>query len=734
MQRRTFLRVALTSAGALCIGVNLPSCTSPEVRRMRQAAERGEFKPSIYITITPDDRVQVSTGKSEMGQGTYSTYAWLIAEELEVDPATIEIVPQAGPAFQNVGIQVTGGSTSTQEAWTPLRTAGATARLMLTTAAARIWKTPIAECTAENGAIVHAKTHRRLRYGELIPTAANLSIPEDVPLKPTTAHRVIGRRLPRIDLRPKVTGAPIFGLDVEVEGMVRALVLHPPVLGGTLTTYNADAARTEPGIIDIFPIDAGLAIVAHKYWQARRAAARVTTVWDHGQNARLDTTTLTAATYEQSKREGMTHRSEGNPEDAFTAKGARTLEATYAGPFLAHAPLEPQNATAHVERDRVRIWAPTQFQSGAQDLAARITGLSRDQVELHTTYLGGGFGRRGVTDAIAEALHISKRIARPVQVIWTREEDTRGGFYRPLMLARMTAALSADGTPQAFTGHAISKSVFALTTFAQSTLPEGLPQDVMVARALGQLPTTGTVADSIATEGIANIPYRFPHIRVDYTPMRVDIPVTFWRSVGHSVNAFAVEGFIDEIAHAAGIDPLEFRRSLLPEDSRERKVLDAAAALGQWGTPVEPGYGRGIAVHASFGSYCAQVIEAGVIDGAIHVRRVTCAIDCGIQINPDQIEAQMESCIIFGLSAALWQRIDIDRGKVRQGNFDTYPLMRIDQTPEITITLIESTEPPTGVGEPGMPPAAPALANALFAATGRRLRTLPLTDALNEVG
>lgn len=732
MQRRTFLRVALTGAGALFVGVQLQGCTSPEVRRMQQAAERGVFRPSVFVTIHPDDRVDVGVGKAEMGQGTYGTYAWLVAEELEVDPARITLVPEAGPAFQNFGVQVTGGSTSTAEAWDPLRTAGATARLMLTAAAAQTWKVPLAECHAANGLVIHRPTDRRLRYGELITAAARLPIPEDVPLKKPDDFQIIGRRLPRVDLHPKVTGAPIFGLDVDVPDMVRALVIHPPVIGATVASYKADAARQEPGVIDIIPIESGLAVIAAKYWQARRAAAKVEVVWDEGHNARLDSAALHAATVERSAGAGMTHRREGDPDEAIA--GPRIIEAVYAGPFLAHAPLEPQNATAHVEPGRrVRIWAPTQFQSGAQDLGARIGDVAREQVELHTTYLGGGFGRRGVTDAIKEALQLSKRVGRPVQVIWSREDDTRGGYYRPLMLARMKAALAPDGKPTAFHAHALSKSVFALGTFAESIVPEGTPADVMVARALGQLPATGTLADPIATEGIANIAYRIPHIRVDYTPIRVDVPVTFWRSVGHSVNAFAVEGFVDELAHAAGADPVEYRRAILPEDSRERRVLDAAATLGRWGTPLEPGWGRGIAVHASFGSYCAQVIEAGVFDGEIRVRRVACAIDCGIRINPDQVEAQMESCIVFGLSAALWQRIDIERGRVRQGNFDDYPLMRLDQTPEIAVTLIDSNMSPTGVGEPGMPPVAPALAAALFAATGKRLRTLPLADALREV-
>ncbi|MCA9538990.1 MAG: xanthine dehydrogenase family protein molybdopterin-binding subunit [Myxococcales bacterium] len=731
MQRRTFLRVALTSAGALFVGVHASGCSGPKPGP--HMAPSGNLSTAEFLTIEPDDTVKLGVGKAEMGQGTYTTYALLIAEELEVDPGRIEIVPSVGPAYQNgLGIQVTGGSTSTVEGWEPLRHAAAAARVMLVGAAAEAWGVPASECFAENGAVRHKGSDKQLRFGELAARAAEMKAPEKVELKKPDAFRLLGKPQPRIDVREKVTGAPIFGIDVVVPNMVRAVVIRPPVFGGVVKSFGADEARKMRGVVDIFTIEAGVAVVAEKYWQARRAAAKVTVDWDLGQNARLQTRELRDAARAQVKKSGLKHRGEGDVGDAFEAAGAKVIEATYDAPFLAHATLEPQNATAHVERDKVTIWAPTQFQSGAQDEAARRTGLKRGAVEVITTYMGGGFGRRGVVDAILEAVDVSQRIGRPAQVIFDREDDMRAGYYRPMMLAAMRGSVDAQGKVTGLAAHCLSKSVFNLGFFARSMVPEGVPTDVMIARSLGQLPPTGTLADPLATEGIASLTYEIPNVKVEFTPMNVGVPVTFWRSVGHSFNAFAIEAFVDELAHAAGKDAVEFRRAMLANDARKLGVLNAAAELGRWGTPIEAGWGRGVAVHESFDSFVAQVIEAGVVDGEIRVRRVACAIDCGLRINPDQVESQMEGCIIFGLSAAIAQRIDLVDGRPVQGNFDDYPLLRMHETPEIAVTIIDSNFSPTGIGECGLPPIAPALAGALFAATGKRLRSLPLADALKE--
>lgn len=732
MQRRDFLKVTLTGAGALFVGV---SCGSPAVREMRAAAEKdGTFRPAAFLTITPDDRVQVGMGKSEMGQGTFTTHAILVAEELAVPVDRIEVFPDvAGPAYEVFGFQITGGSTSTPDAWIPIRTAAAAARTMLVASAAQVWGCKIGECTVEDGVVMHAASGRKLRYGELLKQAAERDIPDDVALKPRAEYAVIGQPTPRTDLLPKVTGAPIFGIDVQIEGMVKAVVLRPPTFTGTPTRVDAAEAKGMAGVVDVFEIPSGVAVVAEKYWQARRAAAKVVVEWDPGRNAKLDSDALMSAAVAESANEGAAQREEGDVDDAFEAAAERgkVVEAVYAGPYLAHAPLEPMNATAHVEKDRVRVWAGTQFQSAVRSTAARMGGVDLEQVEVYTTYLGGGFGRRGVLDFVSMALEVSKRTGRPAQVIWSREEDTRAGFYRPLMLARMKGAIDSNGTATAISGHALSQSLFNLETIVPSFVPGWLPAKA-IARAAGHIETSDSLPNVLATEGLATLTYAIPNVRVAFTPIRVTVPVTFWRSVGHSVNAFAVEGFMNELAHAAGADAFEFRRGLLGGDPRKLKVLEAAAELGGWGAPLDEGWGRGIAAHQSFGTYCAQVVEAGVFDGEIRVRRISSAMDCGQIINPDQVKAQIESAAIFGLSAALWGRIDIREGRVQQGNYDDYRVLRLHETPEFRHTLIDSAESPTGSGEPGLPPVAPALAGALFAVTGKWLRRMPLTDALKE--
>lgn len=730
MRRRDFLGVTLTGAGALLLGVG---CASPASRRMADVlARRGHFQPTAFLAITPDDRIEVGVGKSEMGQGIFTTHAMLVAEELGVPVERVAVHAASGPGFENFGLQITGGSTSTPEAWDPVRTGAAAARVMLVGAAAKTWGVPAGECRVEDGAVLHPQSSRRARFGELVATAATLDIPDEVAPKAPDAFEVIGKATPRVDLRPKVTGAPIFGLDVQIEGMVKALVIRPPTFGGRVKRFDAAEARAMPGVIDVFETELGVAVVAEKYWQARRAAPKVEIEWDPGRNARFDSSALMRDAVARSAQPGQVQREEGDVDDAYAASGARVIESVYTGPYMAHAPMEPLNATVHVERDRCRIWVGTQFQSGVRSNAARLLGLEPEQIELHTTYMGGGFGRRGVLDVPMMAVRVAQRVGRPVQVVWSREQDTRGGFYRPLMVARMKGAVR-DGAATAIEGHALSQSLFNLESLLPMFMPGWLSNEA-IARAAGHLEYSGTLPNVLATEGLGSMTYGVPNVRVTFTPIRAGVPVTFWRSVGHSVNAFAVEGFVDELAEAAGADPVAFRRGLLADDPRKRAVLDAAAELGRWGQPLEPGWGRGVAAHQSFGTWCAHVIEAGVFDGAIKVRRVATAFDCGRVINPDQVGAQIESSVVYGLSAAIWGRIDVVEGRVRQGNYDDYRIMRLNETPEMVYTLVDSAEDPTGAGEPAVPPVAPALAGALFAATGKRLRSLPLQDALREVG
>ncbi len=727
MQRRDFLQVCLVGGGALFVG-----CTSAASRRLRDGIARdGVLQPTAFLTITPENRVRVGVGKSEMGQGAFMSHALIVAEELEVPLDHIDPFHAAGPDFQYRGLQVTGGSTTTKEAWIPVRTGAAAAREMLVAAAAATWGVSVSECRADAGRVLHPPSERALRYAELLKAAAAQPIPEAPRLKAPGEFKVLGQRHQRIDLMPKVTGAPVFGIDVDMPGLLRAVVLHPPVFGARATSVDAAGARKMQGVVDVFAFEMGVAVVAEKYWQARRAARTVKVEWADTPLGKLDTTKMLAGAVEHSKQRGRPQREEGDFDRAFEVDGGRSVEAVYTAPYLAHAPIEPQNATAHVQNERVDVWVGTQFQSGAQVVAANLTGVDREDVHIHTTYLGGGFGRRSATDLVVEAVLVSKRLGKAVQVLWSREDDTRGGYYRPLMMARMRGCLDADGNPTGLACHAMSQSVLGIRAIVPGFLPDWLPPE-MIARAAGHLVMSDTLPNFLATEGIADTTYAVPNLRVEYTQIRTEVPCTYWRSVGHSVNAFAIESFIDELAHAAGKDPLELRRTLLAGDARKLAVLEAAARLGEWGKPIGDGWGRGIAAHKSFGSYCAQVVEAGIHGGRIVVRRVSCAIDPGIALDPDAVAAQMESGIIFGLSAALMQRVDIAEGRVIQGNFDNYPLLRMHETPEIRVEVVPSNESPTGVGEPGLPPVAPALAGALFAATGTRLRTLPLRDALKE--
>jgi CO/xanthine dehydrogenase Mo-binding subunit len=738
MRRRDFLRVSLIGGGTLCVGISFTGCVSPAVRRMEDEVDRnGHFQPNAFLTITPDDEVRVGIGKSEMGQGVLTGHATLVAEELEVPVERIEVFhAQAGPDWQTAGMQITGGSTSTPQAWEPFRKGAA--REMLIGAAAARWGVPRSECRAEDGAVVHAGSDRTARYGELAQDAAKQPIPGDPPLKKRADFKAIGKPRQRVDLQDKINGAPVFGIDVEVPNMARAAVIPPPVYGAEPRRVKADAARKMPGVLDIFPTETGVLVVAERYWQAERAARAVEVEWGATRNDRLDSDVLIAAAIERANEDpSANHRDDGDADDVLQeAASERRLSATYSGPYLAHAPLEPINAVVDVRDDAIEVWAGTQFQSGVQGDLAVWGGVDRDQVIVHTTLLGGGFGYRALYMAVMEAAAASKRVGRPVQVIHTREHDTRGGWYRPAMIAKLDAALDDKGRIRALSAHALSQSLLDMQTFLPSLLPSFIPDMVrfVMARTGQHLADSGTIPDVIATEGLGSLDYDTEHVKVGYTPINADLPVLFWRSVGHTVNAFALESFVDELAHAAGVDPYEFRRQNLQKNDRKRAVLEEAARLGEWGKPAADGFAKGIACHKSFGTYVAEVVEAGVVDGRIVVRNVACAVDCGIAINPDIVRAQMEGAIIMGLTAAIDQRIDIKEGRVQQGNYDDFPVMRISESPTITVSIIDSDEPPMGVGEPGLPPAAPALANALFAATGKRLRSMPLQTALKEVG
>ncbi|HWM88188.1 MAG TPA: molybdopterin cofactor-binding domain-containing protein [Kofleriaceae bacterium] len=736
LSRRGFL------GGALCLGAWL-GCGGGAGRMIRRADQTGELSPNMYITVLPSGRVALAIGKCEMGQGVTTGYATLVAEELEVAVDEVDFhFADSLPEHRITGaegvpmfrIHATGGSTSTQEAYIPLREAAAAAREMLVAAAARAWGVRAADCAAEAGRVVHRASRRSEGYGALTARAAREEVPDRPRLKQPGQFRQIGVHSRRVDARAKVVGAARFGIDVAVPGMVRALVIHGPVYGARPAAVRADAARAVAGVIDVFPFRWGVAVVAEKYWQALRAARDIEVDWGEGIIEGLDTSALQRAA--RAYREpGIEVRSEGDIDAAMRGPEVTALEAVYEAPYLAHAPMEPQNCTVSVGEDSAEVWAPCQVPTVIQEAVGEALGIAADDVLVHTTYAGGGFGRRLLGDFAAQAALIAKVVRRPVQMIWSRESDTRQGFYRPAATAFLRGAVGGDGRAAALSCHSLSQPI---TPHQLESIRGGQPawlprlSRVTMARTTAALIGTNTVADLFATEGANDTPYRIGNLRVEYTPIQSRMPVGFWRSVGHSFNAFFMEGFVDEMARAAGRDPYRFRRQMLADGSREQRVLDAVAALSDWPAPAAPGFARGIARHTSFGTEVAQVVEAGVVGGRIRVTRVWCAVDCGQVINPDIAVAQMESAIVYGISAALDQEITLVDGVVQQGNFDTYPALRMHECPEITVRVLDRREPPTGVGEPGLPPVAPAIASALFAATRVRLRRMPLQRSWNE--
>lgn len=736
MKRRDFLKASLATGGAFMLGIQFSGCTGVDARRMRDAFEElGVFKPNAFLTVTPDNRVLVAVAQTEMGQGVFTSHAMLVAEELEVELDRIEAFhPQAGADFEFFGVQMTGGSMSVAMTFMPIRQGAAAAREMFISAAAEVWSSPREQCRAEAGAVVH-DSGKKLSYGELTREAARQKVPKKVALKTPDQFRVLGKTQRRVDGLAKVTGRAQYGIDVVVEGMVKALVIRPPVLGSKVRSLDASRALMMPGVVAVFAFEQGVAVVAEKYWIAQRASKLVDVQWEPGVLSSFNTSDLARAARDRIEEPGLNVHNRGNAARAFETPGATIVEATYEAPYLAHAPLEPMNATAWVQEGRCEIWAPVQWQSAVRGDVAHLLGISKEDVHVHTEMPGGGFGRRLMIDYVIEAVLVSREIGLPVQVIWSREDDTRGGYYRPYSLTRMKGALDGEGRPIGLYYHNMSQSLLDLRDWLPGMLPGWLPRvtKMMMARTAANAVDSDTLPNVLATEGALDTTYDIEHIRVEHTQIRVDVPVTFWRAVGHSYNGFVMESFIDELAHAARRDPYEFRRQLLVKDPRKLAVLDKAARLGRWGEPIDKGWGRGIAVHRSFGTYCAQVIEAGVFEGKIEVRRVACVVDCGIALNPDIVKAQMESGILQGLSAAIMQKIEFVDGEVPQGNFDSFPMVRFHESPEIVVEIVESLSDPKGVGEPGLPPAAAALAGAIFAATGRRLRSMPFNDALKEI-
>ncbi len=720
LSRRGLLKAGLAMGGGLLVEVSLPSAqaaTAPEV-----------FAPNAFLRVTSDDVVTFILSRVEMGQGTATLQAQLLAEELGVDPTkmVVEFAP-ADRRYDNpvLSFQITGGSTSTPTSWEPYRTAGATAREMLLEAAARSWGVQKSECVAEDGAILHPPTKRSGRFGQFAEAAARLPVPE-VTLK-TRDFRVIGKPVPRIDAAAKVDGSAVFGLDVQVPELRVAVVVRCPVPGGQLKSFDAAAAKAMPGVEQVVQISSGVAVVAKTYWHARQAAAQLKVEWDEGPLATFSTAAM-LETHRKLAREGggKRVRSTGDADSAL-GKAARVLEAEYTAPFLAHATMEPQNATAHVTDSKCEVWAPTQSPGMLHEQVKTLLGYSGEDVIVHQTWIGGGFGRRISQDYALEAVQVSKAVGKPVKVVWSREDDMRHSPYRPAATHRVQGALDAQGRLVAWKHTVVTQSILSDVgeDFVHSMLA-GAP-GFMKGMTAGLAVPMLSSGDESSFEGVDTLPYGIPHVAVDFIRHQPGVPAAFWRSVGHSHTAFATESFVDEAAHAAGKDPVAFRRELLKYEHRHRWVLELAAEKAGWGAPLPEGRFRGVAVHKSFGSYTAAVAKVSVEDSAIRVHRVVMAADCGRVVNPNLVEAQLEGATVFGLSAALKQRITLENGRVQQSNFHDFELLRMHESPKIEAYIRHNEAPPTGIGEPGVPVIAPAVANAVFAATGKRLRDLPLT-------
>ena len=671
-----------------------------------------------FIRISPDGTVTLIVNHSEMGQGAYTALPMLIAEELECDWNRIRIeASPVDPVYNHtmLGIQITGGSATVSSEWERLRRVGAGTRERLISAAANQWGVDRESCRAEKGEVIHT-SGKRLTFGQLAESASLLPEPAQVQLKQSSEWRLIGHPAPRLDTPDKTSGKAIFGMDVEVPGMLTAVIARPPVFGAQMSSCDMDKAMAMPGVRKVVSIPAGVAVVADGFWEAVQARDALKTDWDEDTDASLDTESIRKQFSDLAKSDGMPARKDGDAAKAIQ-DAARQISAEYEVPYQAHAAMEPLNCVVDLRDDSCEIWTGSQAQTWHRDAAARAAGLHPDKVKLHTTLLGGAFGRRGnpQSDFVVEAVHVAKAVGQPVKVIWTREDDMQGGWYRPMWYDRISGGLDENGNITGWQHTIVGQSIM-----------EGAPFE-------GRMINNGIDATSV--EGAADIPYNIPNVLVDLHSPKIGVPVQWWRSVGHSHTAFVVESFIDELAHAAGKDPFQFRRRLLDGVPRHLAVLEDVAEKAGWNDPLPEGRGRGLAIHSSFSSIVAQVAEISVdIDGKVRVHKVVCSVDCGKAVNPNAVKAQMEGGIVFGLTAALKSGITLKDGRVQQHNFDDYPMLTIREMPEIEVSILRGDEPPTGVGEPGVPPIAPAVTNAIFALTGKRIRSLPvLPEKLKNV-
>jgi len=706
--RREFLKTSAAAGGGLLVSLYLPV---PSAGAGKAATGGNQVALNAFVRIGTDESVTVISSHSEMGQGIYTSLPMLLNEELEADWSKISVEAAPVDKVYNhpiFGMQMTGGSTTSPAEWERYRKMGALARTMLVAAAAQQWKVDAASCQVEKGVVLHRATGQHATYGSLANAAAQLTPPAEVKLKDAKSFTLIGKPTRRLDTPSKTNGSAQFGLDVSLPGMLTAVVARPPVFGGKVAKFDASEALKVPGVKAVEQVESGVAVIAERFWPAKVGRDKLVVEWDLGPNAGLSTEQMTRDFAEQAKAPGTIAKKTGDPESALKT-AVKTITAEYDVPYLAHAMMEPLNCVVDLRADSCEIWTGTQFETVDRANAAHVAGLPPENVQIHTTLLGGGFGRRAnpTSDFVREAVHVAKVAKAPVKVVWTREDDLKGGWYRPMWHDRFAAGLDANGEPVAWTHTIVGQSIMQGTLFEAFGIKDGV--------------------DSTSVEGAADLLYGIPNLQVDLHSPKIGVPVQWWRSVGHSHTGFSVEAFLDEVAHAGGEDSYELRRRLLASQPRMLAVLDLAAQKANWGSKLPAGVGRGIAGHFSFDSYVAQVVEASVAkDGAVRVHRVVCAVDCGTVINPDTVKAQMEGGIVFGLTAALKTEITLKNGRVEQTNFHDYQMLRIFESPKIEVYIVPSSANPTGVGEPGVPPVAPALASAIFAVTGKRIRRLPI--------
>ena len=706
VSRREFLQRTAYLGGGLVLAVALPALGSGA-----RAAARAESQLNAWLRIGSDDSITILVDRSEMGQGVYTALPTLIAEELEIDPSGIRIVSApVGDAYVNAlnGGQVTGTSNSVPDAWEKLRKAGAQARSMLIAAAAKRWQVAPASCGASNGHILGPQG-KTASYGQLAEAAAKLPVPKDVVLKSPADWRLIGKPLPRLDTPSKVDGSAEFGLDVKLPGMLHAAIALSPELGGQVGSVDSETAMALPGVRRVLPAATSVTVVADHFWQAKKARDALRIVWKPGPNSGLDTTSVWARLNEAAAKPGLSALKSDNVADALKGghaaealkSAAKRLSAVYELPLLAHATMEPMNCTADVKADRCDLYVGTQVQQMAQAAAADAAGLKPEQVNVHTTLLGGGFGRRLEVDFVPAAAAASKAVGAPVKLIWTREDDMTHDYYRPPAREAVSAGIDEHGNLVAWALHVVSPSITSRFD-----------------------PTNKDPFDSVI-EYVQNFPYAVPNFDLRYTRQEIGIDVGYLRSVSHSPNCFAIESSIDEIAALSSKDPLELRRELLAGKDRHLQVLSVIAQRAGWGHAPQ-GHHQGIAFMEGYNSRIAQVAEVSIERGALRIHKMTCVIDCGQTVNPRIVESQLESGIVYGLTAALWGEITLRGGRVQQRNFNDYRMLRLNELPVLDVHIIPSSEKPGGIGETGVPPVAPAVCNAIFAATGKRIRSLPI--------